>query len=92
MVYPGLASWAKFSRPCGTHIVVGSHPHTLLIARGVPEVRFRSRAANSDAKRRDFALGLEKRASLLAAGSGQIVAFGFPNQVIHREICLADAA
>jgi hypothetical protein len=25
MMYPGLASWAKFSRPCGTHFAIGSH-------------------------------------------------------------------
>jgi hypothetical protein len=28
-MYPGLTSWAKFSRPCGTHFGIAGFSHTL---------------------------------------------------------------
>ena len=30
MMYPGLASWAKFSRPCGTEFENGVLSHTFI--------------------------------------------------------------
>jgi hypothetical protein len=31
-LYPGLRTWAKFSRPCGTHLAIVGFSHTLFSA------------------------------------------------------------